>query len=326
MRSLTTYCFILLSLLSYSFVQGQSDGIKVEIKDIKFGVVFKGTQICKLVEIKNTGKIPILIRDVNIEGTTEFSTSIYFKLPIIINPGQNYIGRFCYLPTDEGNDTATITWDIQHADSVNIQFHQTSLLIGTGVTVGIRWDRDSLVFEADTVETIKRVYLVNIARIPVELARIEIWGLDKDEFRIVGTQYDYAKSPYDGLVIDTGNNLWIDIGFKANLISKTPIFRPRFAQLIAYPKLDSSTISILELLAVFQPALVTSTTKPNIKLSYSTFDGNIRLDFEQGVVAGIKIFEMFGRLILEEDNGLARGKANTLSTQAVGVKGHILFK
>lgn len=235
---MVTDCFT-----TYWPIEGTVGTGLIVASDHDFGNVVVGETRCTdTITVRNVGNMPFtLTKDWILHDNVDFSFDPNRirvgnrdeKLPVVIPPGGFVKIVACFTPHAEGTDST----DLDHGTDIRTPYERSikaySHLRGNGIKPGVNWDvpQDSLIVTCDE-EVIHRRWLINTGTATVNVDTVEIVGIDKAEFRIVGFQ----DLPETG--IDTGARVWVDIAFKADL--SKPFSYIRRAQLRATSTTDTN--------------------------------------------------------------------------------------
>lgn len=285
-------------------LQGQAGTPIIVSEDHDFGTRLVGTTTCSDVTVKNIGNKPFTLDSnwvFNNVGEFQFppeSQAPKNKIPATLLPGQSKKFTFCYTPSNEGRDSTRFDWGTDIRPPYDKDIKSFTDLFGRGIMPAVRWDRTAEGFRADSnAEVVHRVNLINSGTAPAQLTRIWIEGLDADEFRIVGTETNTNPPTYAGTVLDTGDTMWVDVGFDINL-TKIPPGRYRTAYLRTSEVLDSANIRTIVLTAGFDLSSVSKSGKQfSVSIRPNPARDKIFLDIlmQQNSDATVGIYDVLGR-------------------------------
>lgn len=279
------------------------------------------------ISIINIGKLPVQIsHNINftIDSVFQFR-SVYFGnraqlLPCTLLPKQKVRMGLVYYPIHDGIDTATLYL----TSDIHTEFRSYGKpyikLKGTGLLSGVEWNIDTLVFTSAGDTTIDRVFLRTTHSLATEVEEVFIDGPDMDEFFIYKTQ----RPIKGGVVIDTADSIWIDIGFKPD-ISK-PSWYVRSAYVRTYDKANYEEIDTIILrgnigsLGLPDVNITGIPIYPNPARDYVLVNGDYKdIKLFDGIGREVKLqIDYFNNPIRIELNGLPSGVYNLQHKDADG--------
>lgn len=244
------------------------------------------------VSVKNVGKLPATLYDEMIFTNTVFRYSIAWSgtnpigFPWIIEPNNGIELAFIYEPTNEGNDTGTCYLRSNGPQPVEKFGKPFVKFKGIGTMSGVEWNIDSLILTTPSDSTIKRVFLRTNHSLATEVKEIFINGPDEDEFFIYQTQ----RPIEGGVVIDTADSIWVDVGFKPDL--SKPSSYVRIAYLNTYDKSNNEEMNVIAMRGVVSSLGVLDRNESNV-----TIHPNPARDYVliSGDYKDIKLFDALGR-------------------------------
>ncbi len=294
-------------------LRGQAATPLIVAADRNFGSVLIGSKKCMDVEVRNDGAKPFTL-DKNwmlTPGEFSFDTSLTKNiLPRTLLPGQSHKFSFCYSPSDEGSDTALQAWSTNIPEPYRDLLKSFSELRGTSVGPGVRWDRTTQEFRADSLaEFVARVNLLCSGTTDAELTGIWIDGPDADEFRIVNTEFGVNPPSYRGTVMSIEDEMWVDVGFKLDM-TRTPLDRLHSAFLHTAVAGDSARVKTMALTAGFDLAHVSEQGIRNVVISPNPARDRIYidLDLETSTEVSVAIYDLLGREVLMQTHGNRSGR------------------
>lgn len=246
------------------------------------------------VKITNVGKLPLILSSdlvCSIDSVFSFDKIIIvgnrdFSLPWYILPSQKVSLRLIYYPLHEGVDTATLYLTSDIATEVRSYGKPYIKLKGTGLLSGVEWNTDSLTLTTSNDTVIKRVFLRATHSLATEVKEIFIDGPDADEFFIDQTQ----RPIVGGVVIDTADSIWVDVGFTPDL--SKPSWLVRSAYLKTYDKSNNTEIDVIALHGVVGTLKVLGFDLSDVSIFPNPARGYILID---GEYKDIKLFDALGR-------------------------------
>lgn len=280
----------------------------ITTSDHDFGYYDIGKTLCvDTLRIKNIGKLPFtLTSDFLLQDTANFSidpvgvtssSSMFYALPHVIEPGDYVKVRLCYSPKAEGEDSTALIWKTDIPSPYTLSAKTFSILRGRSAGAHIIWIPDTITYIADTTKkVIQRAYIRNTTHIPTIIDNIIIRGKDSAEFSIDKMEF------IPPINIDS-MTFWVDIAFTPDMMKPDSIrFADRHAQAIATNTFDANKPAILEIIGTFKTLSVSGdlplealTLSPN---PTSGGDVMVRFGLENPSKLSFEVYDVLGKEVV----------------------------
>jgi hypothetical protein len=307
---------------SYS-LSGQGLSGLLQASDATFEQTDSGSTSTSVVELKNTGTLPLIVTGGKISDTTDFSFDPVFlrSLPKQIAPGTSIFAQMLFHPNDGFSHSASVTWstNIYMTKPLVTRMKTVSSLLGKGYSAGVAWSPDSLSIMIDTLQPSRtatgRIFLVNRGMTKkIVVHSMMISGADSAVFMFAGNEYGLPISSNDFLpanfVLNTQDSMWVDIRFIPDTTLSYPdLYRSRYSTLTALFSLESSNnneIVFAPLVGSFSGSLgVRNSTSESETIKAVIVGSRLYINSveKNSLLEKIELYDLLGRRVAEWGSG-----------------------